>query len=106
MYLSQISQVDTSWPEDDDDCVEHLHRLRTLRFLREFYDKHGEEMYKAMVAGYPKYGSACGFAESDIQAVDLGQPLFLRNEDGDFEEEEEPESEEEAEDEEEEDESP
>jgi len=57
--------------------------------LREFYDKHGKETYKAMVAEYPKYGAACGFTESDIQAVDLTEPLFDRAEDGAFEVDEE-----------------
>lgn len=82
MYLSEICQVDGSWPGDDEEAKEHLHRLRTLRNLRSVYnDMGGQDVYRQLVAEFPKFGSASGFDEEAIRAVDLTAPLFARSDD-------------------------
>lgn len=88
MDLSEICEVDESWPQDGEEAKEHLHRLRCLRNLRAVYDKMGgQDVYRRLVAAFPKLGSASGFEEEAIRAVDLSAPLFTRRDD--FEEEDE-----------------
>lgn len=83
MYLNQIHQVDESWPEDDEQAKEHLHRLRCLRNLKASYDKMGQARYRGLIDAFPRLGDASGFTEEDILKVDVDAPLFVRN--GDFE---------------------
>lgn len=85
MYLSEISEVDPSWPEDDHLAMQKLHELSALRSIRCIYDRVGASQYRALVAAFPVLGDASGFTEEQILAVDLTQPLFIRSEPGELE---------------------
>mmetsp|Transcript_37890 Transcript_37890/g.77772 ORF Transcript_37890/g.77772 Transcript_37890/m.77772 type:complete len:359 (+) Transcript_37890:40-1116(+) len=87
MDLSEIHQVDASWPEDGEEAKEKLHWLRCVRNLKRLYDKMGQQKYRQLVEAFPQLGAASGFDEATIQATDVAKPLFCRS--FDFEEEEE-----------------
>ncbi|CAF3011052.1 unnamed protein product [Rotaria sp. Silwood2] len=41
IYLKQIADVDDRWPDNEEDCLVRFHRIRTLRLLREAFEKLG-----------------------------------------------------------------
>ena len=115
MYLSEINQVDATYPEEDEAALHVLHRQKALRLLRcayipsdpdsfpisrfphnlslilstasrrTEYDKIGRAQYRCLIAAFPHLGAACGFSEEDILSVEAHQPLFQRSEDFDEE---------------------
>ncbi|CAF1012920.1 unnamed protein product [Didymodactylos carnosus] len=48
MYLTAIQDIDPSWPEDEDQCLEHFHRLRSLRLLRDAYETLGDAKFRKL----------------------------------------------------------
>ena len=58
MYLTEIHDLDPSWPVEEADALEHLHRQQTLRRLRAAYDRIGPEAYAQLVEAAPRYGSS------------------------------------------------
>jgi len=78
MYLSEINQIDESFPADDEEAMAHLHRLTALRNMRCVYDRVGKAEYRKLIAAFPTLGPASGFTEEQILAVDLSRPLFQR----------------------------
>jgi len=86
MYLGEINQVDTSYPEDDDAALLMLHRQRALRLLRAEYDKIGRSGYLRLSEAFPTVGPASGFSEEQILSVEANQALFNRSNIEDFEE--------------------
>ncbi|CAF1187101.1 unnamed protein product [Rotaria sordida] len=42
MYLRQIAGVDDRWSNNEEDCLVRFHRIRTLRLLREAFEKLGQ----------------------------------------------------------------
>jgi hypothetical protein len=45
MYLNEIYDYDNSWPEEDDEVQALMIKKRTIKMLRDFLNKHGEEKY-------------------------------------------------------------
>lgn len=43
MYLSQISEIDQSWPENDDESLEYFHRMNTMMLVKKAIAEIGEE---------------------------------------------------------------
>jgi hypothetical protein len=84
MYLSQISEVDDTWPEDDEDAMAKLNNIRALRNLRKLFDRIGQAEYRKLVEAYPTLGAASGFTEEEILKVDLSKPIFRRADPGFF----------------------
>ena len=41
MYLTAIEEVDQSWSENEYECLEKFHRIRSLKYLRQAYDQLG-----------------------------------------------------------------
>ena len=65
MYFNQISEVDESWPEDDEPCLARFHKRRTLELLKECVKEIGVPTYKKLVLKFHSV-SACGFSLDDI----------------------------------------
>jgi hypothetical protein len=74
MYLSQISEIDGSWPVSDDEALAHFHRIITLRLLKAELDKVGEKKFIELVKVFPAVLG--GFSLDDINNCDLKKPLY------------------------------
>lgn len=48
MYLTSIGDIDESWPDDEYPCLEYFHHIRSLKFLREAYEKLGSDIFKQL----------------------------------------------------------
>ncbi|CAF2132590.1 unnamed protein product [Rotaria magnacalcarata] len=70
MYLTQIHELDNRWPKDDFECLAWFHRNRSLRFLREAFEKLGEERIKQVDAHFNTI-TTCGFTLEEILEEDL-----------------------------------
>jgi len=75
--FERASDLNPSWPEDPEACVTHYHHVRTLRKLREAYDKVTPPVFARLAA---KYGAVanCGYSEKEIADVDLTAELIQR----------------------------
>ncbi|CAM2721713.1 unnamed protein product [Rotaria socialis] len=69
MYLTQLSELDNRWPEDEFECLAMLHRNRSLRLLREAFEKLGEERIK-QVDDHFNTITTCGFTYEEILEED------------------------------------
>ena len=58
MYLTEINQLDPSWPANDREAVDRLLRFRVLRNLKREFDKMGSDAYARMVAAFPSTGAS------------------------------------------------
>ena len=45
MYLTLVNDIDKRWPDNDKECINFFHKLKTLKLLREFIEKIGEDKY-------------------------------------------------------------
>lgn len=79
MYLTEISQVDDRWPEEDEECLEFFHRKRAIRLLRDFVNEIKVDNYKKLVEIFPQCGEGAGFSLEDILTEDI--ELIKRNAD-------------------------
>ncbi|CAF1220169.1 unnamed protein product [Rotaria magnacalcarata] len=70
MYLTQIHEVNDRWPEDEFECLAIFHRNRSLRLLREAFEKLGEERIKQVDAHFNTI-TTCGFTFEEILEEDL-----------------------------------
>jgi hypothetical protein len=73
MYLTQINEVDPSWPEkDDEQCLNHFHKKRAIDELRKFRGAVGEnsfmELWQAPTMGAVR---ACGHTLEEIEHFDV-----------------------------------
>lgn len=77
MYFNQIGDIDENWyGKDDVECLTKFHRLKTLKLLKEYYDKIGEKEFSKIVGTFPQ--SLGGFTLDEIEGVDPEQPFFVR----------------------------
>ena len=84
MYMTEISQVDDRWPEDDQECLEFFHRKRAIRLLRDFVEEITVENYKKLIEVFPQCGDGSGFTLEEIQSEDI--VMVVRNPDFEYEE--------------------
>ena len=75
MYLNNISEVDSSWPEDGEAVLDYFHRQRTLRLLNKFYHECGWKKWNEISNQFTAI-KACGFTEEEILAVPSDRPMF------------------------------
>jgi hypothetical protein len=70
MYLTSICDIDESWPEDEYECLEYFHRIRSVRYLRQVYEQLGPEIIQQL---NEQFGiiDACGFSLDDIRYGDI-----------------------------------
>ncbi|CAF3756837.1 unnamed protein product [Rotaria socialis] len=69
MYLTQLRELDNRWPEDEFECLAMFHRNRSLRLLREAFEKLGEERIK-QVDDHFNTITTCGFTYEEILEED------------------------------------
>ena len=55
MYLTNICDIDQSWPEDEDECLEYFHRIRSLKYLRQAYEQLGPEIIEQLNEQFSKH---------------------------------------------------
>ncbi|CAF0939166.1 unnamed protein product [Rotaria sordida] len=70
MYFTQIQDIDKRWGDNEEDCVIMFHRIRSLRLLREVYEKLGKERINALNRHFRSL-DACGFSLNEILHEDL-----------------------------------
>ena len=71
MYFTQITDIDERWPDGNEDlCLAVFHRNRSLRLLREVFEKLGEERINAL-DGHFGILLTCGFTLEEILHEDL-----------------------------------
>ncbi|CAF2811997.1 unnamed protein product [Rotaria sp. Silwood2] len=70
MYFTQIQDFDTRWPNNEIDCLNMFHRIRTLRLLREVFEVLGEERIQELNHHFHSFDS-CGFSLNEILHEDL-----------------------------------
>lgn len=70
MYLTQIQDVDPRWPDNDQQCLDMFHRIRSIRLLRELYKELGKERIDALNDHFHSMDS-CGFTLDEILHADL-----------------------------------
>jgi hypothetical protein len=70
MYLTQIYDIDDRWPDDEEQCLVMFHRNRSLRLLREVYEKLGKERIDELDRHFNIIG-ASGFTLDEILDEDL-----------------------------------
>jgi len=70
MYLTGISDIDESWPDDEHEALEYYHRLRSLKLLRAAYEQIGAEKVRQL---NEQFGivQACGFTLQEIKYADI-----------------------------------
>ena len=86
MYLTEIADVDDSWPEEDAECVLKLHTALGKQALREVHARVSRADIQAAVAHMPSLGAA-GF-DPLAPVSDADVHLITRLEASDDEEEE------------------
>lgn len=74
MYFTQIQDIDTRWPGDEVQCLIMFHRNRSLRLLRDVFQRLGEEKIRELNEHFNSL-NACGFTVEEI----LGEDLTLIN---------------------------
>ncbi|CAF0987072.1 unnamed protein product [Rotaria sordida] len=70
MYLTQVCDIDDRWPDDEEQCLVMFHRNRSLRLLREVYEKLGKERIDELDRHF-NIISTCGFTMEEIFDEDL-----------------------------------
>ena len=70
MYLTQISEVDDRWSEDDKECVAFASRIKTLRNLRAARENMGSAMFDRLLQKYDSVRN-CGFTMTEITDSDV-----------------------------------
>ncbi|KAJ1477551.1 hypothetical protein T484DRAFT_1820924 [Baffinella frigidus] len=70
MYLTQIVDVDERWPSDDEECMDFLHRLRTLSLLRTARVEVGEQVFSELFTRFKDVRN-CGFSELEVSNTDV-----------------------------------
>jgi hypothetical protein len=73
MYLTQINEVDPSWPEKDDtQCLNLFHKKRAIDELRKFRGAIGEDAFMELWQA-PTMGAvrACGHTLEEIEHLDV-----------------------------------
>ncbi|CAF0828595.1 unnamed protein product [Rotaria sp. Silwood1] len=70
MYFTQIQDIDKRWADNEQDCLTMFHRIRTLRLLREVFEKLGKERINALNGHFHSL-DACGFSLNEILQEDL-----------------------------------
>ena len=48
MYFTAIEEVDQSWSENEYQCLEKFHRIRSLKYLRQAYDQLGADLFQQL----------------------------------------------------------
>jgi hypothetical protein len=66
MYLTSICEIDESWPDEEHECLEYFHRIRSLRYLRQAYEQLGPAIIEQLNEQFHII-DACGFDLVDIQ---------------------------------------
>ncbi|CAF3319047.1 unnamed protein product [Rotaria socialis] len=70
MYFTQIQDVDRRWADNEIDCLNRFHRIRSLRLLREVFEQLGSERIQALNNHFHSL-DACGFTVDEITNEDL-----------------------------------
>ncbi|CAF1357770.1 unnamed protein product [Adineta steineri] len=70
MYFTQIFDIDDRWPDDEEQCLAMFHRNRSLRLLREVYEKLGKERIEQLDEHF-NILTTCGFTLDEILKEDL-----------------------------------
>ncbi|CAF0762510.1 unnamed protein product [Adineta steineri] len=70
MYFMQIEEFDKRWPEDEAQCLMMFHRNRSLRLLREVFEKLGKDRIEKLNHHFHVLDS-CGFSVEEILNEDL-----------------------------------
>ena len=70
LQLSQISELDDTWSEDEKSCIARISRVHTIKLLRDAVLKMGLPTFRRI---RKKYGAVrnCGFSEEEILKEDL-----------------------------------
>ena len=77
MWLDKVHLIDERWPKDDSDaCVVFMHRLRTMRFLKQVIQELGDKDFAAICEKY-NVDKNCGF---DMTQVMEGDHILIRRE--------------------------
>ncbi|UJR21698.1 hypothetical protein I4U23_024775 [Adineta vaga] len=75
MYFTQICDADDRWAPDEQQCLALFHRIRSLRLLREVYNKLGKERIDELENHF-RILSTCGFTLDEILNENL---TLIRN---------------------------
>lgn len=78
MYLTQIQDVDNRWTDNEFGCLAMFHRIRSLRLLREAYEKLGRELIQRLDRHFNSI-TTCGFTFEEIQNEDLTLIRYQNN---------------------------
>lgn len=70
MYLTQICDIDDRWPDDEEQCLVMFHRNRSLRLLREVYERLGQRCIQELDEHFNIINSS-GFTLDEILREDL-----------------------------------
>ena len=89
MWLNEINKIDMRWPKEDeedkdehddedvsDKCVAYLHRLRTMKLLKEVIEELGDDNFAALCGKY-NVDETCGF---DMKMVMEGDRTLIKQE--------------------------
>jgi hypothetical protein len=70
MYLTEICEFDSNWPEEEDECLDYFHRIKSLTLLRAELNRIGREKFCAVFAHFASL-SNCGFSLGEIETAEL-----------------------------------
>ncbi|UJR27623.1 hypothetical protein I4U23_008904 [Adineta vaga] len=70
MYFTQLQDIDDRWPGDEQQCLIMFHRNRSLRLLREVFNKLGKDRIEQLNNHFNILNS-CGFTLDEILHEDL-----------------------------------
>ena len=70
MYFTQIQDIDRRWPDNDEECMVKFHRIRSLRLLRDVFQRIGEKRIRELNEHFNVL-SSCGFTREEILNEDL-----------------------------------
>ena len=88
-FTEDICSYDKDWPDNDEGVQELFIKRRTIKLLRGFLEKHGEETYNKLVEKFPSCGAASGFTLEEIKTakvelIDWGNNPNNSDEDSDY----------------------
>jgi hypothetical protein len=70
MYMTQIYDIDSRWPDDEMQCLIMFHRNRSLRLLREVFEILGRDRIDQLDRHFNSV-TTCGFTRDEILDEDL-----------------------------------
>ncbi|CAF3478221.1 unnamed protein product [Rotaria sp. Silwood2] len=70
MYLTALQDIDKSWSNDEHECLEKFHRIRSLKYLHQAYEQLGANVFEQLEKQFGII-STCGFTLDDIKDGDL-----------------------------------